>query len=139
MATTVDPIKITGLRDLQAALKELDGESQKMLRTTLNEVAETVAAGARRRVPVKTGKARASIKAASSQREARVKGGGAKASYYPWLEFGGKVGPKRSVKRPYVNGGRYIYATYAANRDGIMKGLDEAVGKLIDRAGLDGG
>lgn len=134
---TVAPIKITGLRDLQAALKELDGESQKLLRTTLNEVAEGVAAGARRRVPVKTGKARASVKAASSQREARVKGGGAKASYYPWLEFGGKVGRKHSVRRPYVAGGRYIYATYAANRDGIMKGLDTAVGRLIDQTGLD--
>lgn len=135
---TVDPIRITGLRDLQAAMKALDGESQKLLRTTLNEVAETVAAGARRRVPVRTGRARASVKASSSQREARVKGGGAKAAYYPWLEFGGKVGRKHSVRRPFVNGGRYIYPTYAANQDGITAGLDAAVGKLIDQVGLDG-
>lgn len=139
MGATIEPVKIKGLRDLQAALKNLDGESQKLLRVTLNEVAEGVAAGARRRVPAKTGRARASVKAASSQREARVKGGGAKAAYYPWLEFGGKVGRNKSVKRPFVNGGRYIYPTYAANRPSIMTGLDLAISKLIDQAGLDGG
>ena len=84
--TVVKPIKVVGLRDFQAALKDLDGESQKLLRVTLNEVAETVAAGARRRMPSKTGRARASVKTASSQREVRVREGSKKTPYVPWLE-----------------------------------------------------
>lgn len=134
---TVQPIKITGLRDLQAALKELDGESQKLLRTTLNQAAETVAAGARRRVPTKTGKARNSVVVASSQREARVKEGSAKAPYMPWLDYGGKVGRKKSVARPFVKGGRYLYPTYEANRLSILAGLEKSIGQLISQVGLD--
>ncbi len=134
---TIAPIHIAGLRDLQAALKQLDGESQKLLRVTLNDAAETVAAGARRRVPTRTGKAKASIRVASSQREAKVKAGGTKAPYYPWLDYGGKTGIKRSVHRPFVTGGRYIYPTYHSNRDSIRRALSESIGKLIRQAGLD--
>lgn len=139
MANVVDPLKIAGLRDLQAALKSMDGESQKLLRLTLNEAAETVAAGARRRVPTKTGRARGSVKAASSQREARVKAGSAKAPYFPWLDYGGRTGRNRSVSRPFVKTGRYLYPTYSANRESILTGLETSIRKLITQVGLDGG
>lgn len=134
----IDPIRIDGLRDLQAALRAMDGESQKLLRGTLNQAAETVAAGARRRVPTRTGKAAGSIKVASSQREARVKAGGTKAPYMPWLDYGGRVGRGKSVVRPFVKGGRYVYPTYFANRDSILKGLSDSIDKLITQVGLDG-
>lgn len=135
--SAVQPLKIVGLRDLQRALKALDGESQKQIRVALNSVAEGVAAGAARRVPVRSGKARASLRAQSSQREARVIGGSKKVPYYGWLEFGGKVGPGKGAHRRYVSGGRYIYPAYAANRDGIYKALDAAMAALIRDAGLE--
>lgn len=135
----VDPIKINGLRELQAALRQLDGESQKLLRTTLNEAAETVASGARRRVPTRTGKAAASVKVASSQREARVKAGSAKVPYFGFLDYGGRVGISKSVSRPYVKTGRYMYPTYFANQASIMKGLEQSIQNLITRVGLDAG
>lgn len=138
MATT-DPIRIEGLRELQATLRALDGESQKLLRGTLNEAAETVAAGARRRVPTRTGRAKGSVKTASSQREARVKAGSAKVPYFGFLDYGGRVGIGRSVSRPFVRSGRYVYPAYDANRDSIMKGLSDSIGRLITRAGLDAG
>lgn len=138
MATT-DPIRIEGLRELQATLRALDGESQKLLRGTLNEAAETVAAGARRRVPTRTGRAKGSVKTASSQREARVKAGSAKVPYLGFLDYGGRVGIGRSVSRPFVRSGRYVYPAYDANRDSIMKGLSDSIGRLITRAGLDAG
>ena len=137
MATAIDPIKIRGVREFQAALKAMDGESQKQLRLAFNSVAETIAAGARRRVPTKTGRAAGSVKVASSQREARIKAGGAKASYYPWLDFGGRVGPKRSVKRTFVERGRYLYPTYDANRASIQAGLEKALTDLARNAGLE--
>ena len=135
--TVVKPIKVVGLRDFQAALKDLDGESQKLLRVTLNEVAETVAAGARRRMPSKTGRARASVKTASSQREVRVREGSKKTPYVPWLDFGGRVGPNRSVSRPFIAGGRYLYPTLAANYDTIARQLDEGLTALARKAGFE--
>lgn len=153
--TTVKPVKIEGLRDLQKALKDLDGESQKQIRVFLNEVAQTVVGGASRRVPTRSGRAKGSLKAMSGQREAKVQGGGRKAPYYGWLDFGGTVGKGRvpgtakkraglqagshegSVKRPWFPGGRYIYPAYAANRDSIQKALEKGLADLIRGAGLE--
>jgi hypothetical protein len=133
----VDPIKIKGVREFQAALKAMDGESQKQLRVVFNSVAETIAAGARRRVPTRTGRAKASIKVASGQREAKIKGGGGKAGYYPWLDFGGRTGRKKSVRRPFVERGRYLYPTYDASRPQIQAALEKALADLARTAGLE--
>lgn len=132
-----DPIKITGLREFQRALKEMDGESQKQLRVVLNEAASTVAKGASRRVPVRTGKAAASLRAMSSQREARVMGGSKKASYYGWLDFGGRIGRDKATRRPFVTGGRYMYPAFSANRDSIYKALQRSLGDLARNVGLE--
>ena len=134
-----DAIKITGLRDLQAALKQMDGEAQKQLRGVLNEAAEIVVSGARAGFPTKTGRAKGTIKVMSSQREARVKEGSAKAPYAPWLDYGGRVGPKRSVSRPFVKTGRYVYPAYNRSRDDILDALSAALAELITRAGLEVG
>lgn len=152
---TVAPIKIVGLRDFQKALKDLDGESQKQLRVVLNTVSDTVAQGAARRVPVRTGRARASLRAQSSQREAKVIGGSKKAPYYGWLDFGGTVGKGRvsggfkkraggetgghagSVKRRFLNSGRYMYPALDANRDSINKALQKSLEDLAKSVGLE--
>lgn len=133
---TIEPIKVAGLREFQRALKMMDGESQKKLRVVLNEAATTVARGAGRRVPRRTGRAGASVRAMSSQREARVMGGSNKVPYYPWLDFGGRVGRDRSVSRPFVQGGRYMYPTFSANRDSIYKALQKSLSDLAREAGL---
>jgi hypothetical protein len=144
------PIAVEGMKDLQRALKDLDGESQKEIRVALNEVAATVAQGASRRVPVRTGRARGSLRAMSSQRETRISAGGRKAPYYGWLDFGGTVGKGRiaggekkraaaagSVKRPWFEGGRYIYPTIAANRDSLAKAVEKQLVDLARRKGLE--
>lgn len=132
-----NPVRIVGLRELQAALRTMDGESQKGLRLALNSVAETVVAGASRRVPTKTGRAAASLRARSSQREAAVTGGSRKVPYYAWLDFGGRVGRKKSVRRPVVKGGRYLWPTIAANRDSLEKGLTAALADAARQAGFE--
>lgn len=137
MGQAIDPIKIKGLVEFQRALKAIDGEAQKQLRVVFNTVAETVAGGARRRVPTKTGRAKASVKVASSQREARVKAGGARVPWYPWIDFGGRVGIHKSVSRPFVSGGRYLYPSYFANKDSIYPALEKGLVALVHDAGLE--
>lgn len=139
--STIKPIKIGGLREFQAALKAMDGEAQKQLRVVLNDAAATVAGAAGRRVPVRSGKARASLRAQSSQREAKVVGGSAKVPYYGWLDFGGKVGKHRSVSRRFVTEGRYMYPAFHANRDSIYAALQAALVELARSKGVtvDGG
>jgi hypothetical protein len=134
--TVPAPIKITGLREFQRALKQMDGETQKQLRVVLNETADTIAKAAARRVPTRTGRAKASLRAMSSQREARVMGGSRKAPYYGWLDFGGHTGKNRSVRRPFVPGGRYMYPAFAANRDPIYAALQKSLADLARNAGL---
>lgn len=141
--SVVEPIRVAGLRDFQAGLKAMDGESQKLLRVVLNDAAELVVTAAKPRVASKTGAARASIKAASSQREARIKAGGAKVPYYGFLDFGGRVGRGRTgprtgnVNRPFLREGRYIYPAYSAVRPRVQAAMEKGLADLAAGAGLD--
>lgn len=139
MVMPADPIRIQGLREIQAALKEIDGEAQKKLRLVLNEAAEMVAAEARSRMPSKTGRARASVKVASSQREARVKIGAARAPYAPWLDFGGKVGREGSVSRPFLKDGRYVYPAYYDLKVRLLEKIEQAIRELCEEHGIEVG
>jgi hypothetical protein len=132
----VEPIKIAGLRELQAALKSIDGESQKQLRGVLNQAADMVVTSARREIPARTGAAAGSLKVASSQREARVKFGSAKVPYAGWLDYGGKVGRKKSNVRPFVKGGRYVYPAYYAQQAAITELLSVSLNALVESKGL---
>lgn len=140
---TVDPIRIVGLREFRKALKEMGGDLPRQIRVALNSVAETVAGGARRRVPSRTGKARASLKVSSGQLEARIKGGAARVPYYGWLDFGGRVGRGRTgpntgaTRRPFIQSGRYMYPSYSANRDTVHKALEQVLVDLAESAGLE--
>ena len=131
-------VQVKGLVEFQRALKQLDGESQKQLRLVFNDAAELVAGRASRLVPVNSGKARRSVRALSTQREGRVAGGSGRVPYYPWLDFGGSVGRKRSVRRKFLRDGRYIYASYNRLRPQVIERLEEGMTRLIKEAGLDG-
>jgi hypothetical protein len=132
-----DPIRVEGLVEFQKALRNVEDGLQKQLRVVFNEAVEQITEDARRKVPVRTGKARGSVKAASSQREAVVKGGGRRVSYYPWLEFGGKVGREKSVSRPFVRGGRYIYPAWSRNRGDVLDAVNQGIVDLARNAGLE--
>lgn len=135
--STIQPIRVEGLREFQAALKRTDGESQKLLRVELNKIADVVVSGASRRVPRRTGRAAASYRAQSGQREAKIIGGSRKVPYVGWLEFGGRIGKDKSVRRPFVRSGRYLWPTVAANRDSLEKALQAALIDLARRTGLE--
>lgn len=136
MSSVVGAVRVEGLRDLQAALRRLDGESQKALRVALNTAVELIAVDVRRRLPYGTGRAKSTVRPTSSQREASLSAGGRKAPYVPWLDYGGRVGRNRSVSRPFKPEGRYVYPSYHANRDDMLDVLATEITRAAISAGL---
>lgn len=130
-------ITITGLREFQSSLRKMDADLPKGMRIALNAASELVIDKARPEIPTESGAARASLRVRSSQREARIAAGGRKAPYYPWLDFGGRVGPAGSVHRAFYKEGRYIYPSLRKNREEITKVMMTAVADLARGAGLE--
>lgn len=127
-------IQVRGLKELRGALRDVDKLLGPELRKGLNEVAEVVLDTARPLVPTRSGKAKASLKAGSTERAVQIKAGGTKAPYWSWLDFGGKVGRSKSVRRPFIMGGRYIYPTLKKRRDEIEDKFYEVIDRVT--AGL---
>lgn len=129
-------IHVKGLKEYQKALRNIDKSLGPELRKGLNEVAEIVAKTARPLVPVRSGRAVASIKAGSTQRGANLKVGGNAAPHFLWLDFGGRVGRNKSVKRPFIPGGRYVYPSLKAKRDEAIAKLEEVLDRLAKQEGF---
>lgn len=133
-----EPIKIEGLAEFRRGLKAISAESAKGLRLAGNKAADIIVADAVPKVPVGPGKGghgSSSIKARSTQTAARVTEGGKKYPYMPWLDFGGRVGRRKSVKRPFIKTGRFIWASFDDRSEEVTATLTEA---LIDIARANG-
>lgn len=131
-----EAIKIEGLQRFTRELKALDAAVPKMQRQALNAAVEIVLGYARPRVPKRSGRAAASLKARSTQTAARVAAGGPRAPYYPWLDFGGRVGRRRSVRRPFISEGRFVYPALAAKREEFIAAMTAALVESAESAGL---
>lgn len=132
-----EPIQIRGLKEFSRNLRKLDRELPKGLRIALNEAAQVVVDYAVPRIPRRSGRAARSVKARSTRTAVRVSGGGNRVPYYPWLDFGGRVGRKRSVNRPFKKDGRYIYAGFHAKRKEFATVLERALLKVAESAGVE--
>lgn len=132
-----EPIKVEGLAALTRSLKKLDADLPKAVRQVNNDAVTVVVKYALPLIPVRTGRARASVKARSTRVEGRVRGGNTKAPYYPWLDFGGHVGKKRSVSRPFYTDGRYLYMAYYSHKKEVYDFLVKALKDLCESAGLE--
>jgi hypothetical protein len=130
-------IKIDGLAEFQKSLRQMDANLPKQLRVMLNSAVTVVIDWAVPRIPRKTGRAAASVKARSGQREARVAMGGTRAPWMPWLDFGGRVGPKDSVVRPFRREGRYLYPGLAATHEEVTAIMEKGMVELAATAGLE--
>jgi hypothetical protein len=130
-------IEVVGLRDLNRALRAIDSDAPKGLRLALNSVAEEFAGDVRPKIPRRSGRAAGSLKVASTRTSARVKAGGPRARYYPWLDFGGRVGPRKSVVRRFYREGRYIYPTLRENRGKYAASIERALAQLVEDSGLE--
>lgn len=123
-------IHVRGLKEVQKALRDIDKNLGPELRKGLNEVADVVLSAARPLVPSRSGKARASLKAGSTERAVQITAGGSKAPYWSWLDFGGRVGRAKSVRRRFIQEGRYIYPTLRKKRDDIEDKFYEVIDRL---------
>ena len=132
-----EAIAIDGLSQFVRNLKALDRETPKALRLAFNAAADVVVQDARAGIPTKSGKAKGSVKARSTQTASRIVGGGNRAPYYPWLDFGGRVGRNRSIKRPFLSEGRYIYRSYFDNRAKYVELLEDALVDAAHRVGIE--
>jgi hypothetical protein len=132
-----DPIRIDGLVQFQKQLRAIDSELPKTLRVVGNAAGQLIVDWAKPRVPTRTGRAKGSIRVTSSQRQSQVTGGGKRVPWYPWLDFGGKVGPKKSVHRAFIHNGRYIYAGYTARRDDVQAVLLSGLIDTCRAAGVE--
>lgn len=140
MPGMIEPIEVEGLQRLSRSLRALGDDAPKALRIAGNSAAKIVVDAAKPRVPLgpaKGGHARNSIKAASTRTQARVSAGGKKFSYYPWLDFGGSVGPGKASKRPFLKEGRYIWKAFADHRLDVEDELRTQLEDIASRAGLE--
>lgn len=134
---TIEPIKITGLKEFRRNLKVINADLPKAIRVANNEVADIVVVWVKDRIPDKTGAAKRTVRVASTQKEVRVREGSAKVPYVPWLDFGGRVGQKRSIKRTFYTDGRYLYPGLYANRELLIEKLSDQLIALCHRANLE--
>jgi len=116
VADDLAAVSIVGLREFTAKLRAINSDLPKAVRLAFNAAADVVIADAKPRIPKLTGTAAGSVKARSTRTAARVVGGGNKAPHYPWLDFGGRVGPGGGVQRPFITEGRYLYNAYFRKR-----------------------
>lgn len=142
MADEVVAIRVEGLKQLNKSLRAISADAPKALRLAGNEAADLIVKTARPKVPSgppAAGHAAGSIKAASTRTAVRVKAGGPKFPYFPWLDFGGKVGRGKRTVRPFLKSGRYVWKAYGEQREQVAAKLAEGLDKVIADAGLGGG
>ncbi|MFI7677869.1 hypothetical protein [Actinophytocola sp. NPDC049390] len=132
----IEPVKIKGLAEFSRNLRKLDSELPKALRLAHNEAGQLIVDYAKPRVPRRTGRAAGTIKTRSTRTETRVQGGSKRAPYYPWLDFGGRVGRSRSVRRPFIKQGRYLYPALGANYDKFVVLLEQKLIEVARQAGI---
>jgi hypothetical protein len=134
---TIEPIKITGLAEFSRNLRKFNSDLPKTLRLAHNEAAQLIVDDAKPHVPRKTGRAAGTVKAKSTRTESRVQGGSKRAPYYPWLDFGGRVGRQGAVRRPFIKQGRYIYPALGKNYDKFAALLEQKLIEVARQAGVE--
>lgn len=112
--------------ELASALASLNDEIYDLAMSLLEDISGDVVKDVRSRVPYRTGRAQSSYKVSG----AGISYGGPQAPYVPWLEFGGKVGRKDSVKRPYRSKGRYLYPAIADNLSDVEAKIDDLIAQI---------
>lgn len=138
-------LKVEGLAELRRALGKIEPvEAKTELRDGLKRAADLVARDAQGRVPSRTGRARASLRAVSGGNRAYVVGGKASVPYYGWLDFGGRrpitgnprsVGPWAGSGRGPI-GGRAIYPAFEARQDEVVSLVEDALAKALTDLGF---
>lgn len=131
-------IETTGIREFQQSLRDVDAGLPRMLRLVFNESGEIIVGYVQAHIEVKSGRARASVKARSTQRSGQVAIGGNRAPYVPWLDFGGEGRVRgRPAPRSFIKEGRYVYRGLRLHKDDITAVMQKGLNDLASQAGLE--
>lgn len=130
-------LEVKGIKELSRSLKKVDADAPKAMKGALNGVSTLIIGKAKPLIPKRSGRAAGSLRASSTRTEVKIRVGGSKAPYYPWLDFGGRTGIRGSVVRPFFKEGRYLYPTLSANSAEIAALLEGSLAEVIKSAGLD--
>lgn len=142
-------VQVRGLKEVQKALKAIDKDLPKGLRTEFLVVARAVVGTAQGNAPRVSGRAAGSIRPRAAQTGAGIAFGGNAAPYFPWLDFGGTTGkghrpgvPKSgSVEREWKGNpggeGRYVYPAIRAHEDDIIEAAGDVPVNLARKNGLE--
>lgn len=134
MASNID---VRGIRKVNRAFRQIDRNLPKETAAELQGVARVVAHQVQAKVPRRTGRARGSVRTRKRQNTAVLVAGGNRVPYYQWLDFGGRVGVNKSVRRPFLKKGRYIYPTIAEHGDEIKKNVEQTLVNVARKAGFE--
>jgi hypothetical protein len=132
-------VRVSGDREVAARVRILRQTADGAIHDAEEEAAKLVARRVRPKIPLGpglNGHVRSSVKVVQSGRGTDVQAGGPRFKYYPWLDFGGHVGKKRSVYRRFIREGRYIWPTMQESRPAIQRILERALEDAVRRAGL---
>lgn len=122
-------IQIDGLKETQKALRELGDELKYEMKATHRQAAEVIVQGAKRYVPVRSGKLAASIRAAATMTSGKVRAGSAAVPYAGPIHFGW---PKR-----YIKPQPFIYDAMDVRRQEVYDLYAKRIYGLIDKHNLD--
>lgn len=123
-------IKVEGVEDVIKALERADKEMQHELRNIVSEAVELVFREADARIPIKSGKARGSLKIETGFNNkgvfyANVVVGGSETYYITFYELGSSRQPPRPFLRPSLDG----------KRNEIRRYMISEIQKVIARQG----
>jgi hypothetical protein len=131
-------IHVDGLKELRRDLNKIDKALTKEFRAELVDLGREIADDARADVPVRSGRARDSIKAGMSGNNAYVQGGKKTVPYYAWLDFGGTLRPTgrrfNTQVRDFRKRGRYLYPAIARNRSKVRARAEAAIEKALRKS-----
>lgn len=128
-------VAVTGLREVVKGLKAVSDDNNKELKDAFKQIAEEIAQDIRPKVPIKSGRARASIVPRGYQNSPAIAFGGKRAKHMPWLEFGGTL--PRGQTRPFISGGRYVFPTIKEKRPEIAEKAEQALLDVARKAGFE--
>jgi len=131
-ADSRDPIKITGLSEVQRNLRKLSTDALDLNKTkfleTNKKVAEIIINETKKYVPVLTGALAAAIRNASTKKSAKVRAGNVGVQYAGPIHFGW---PARSIKP-----NTFLYEAIDARKSEVANRYAELVSDLITKYDL---
>lgn len=133
-------IRVRGWAKVHAELGTFGSKLPRVVKQAAREAALPVARETKALLPVgpaARGHVRSSIRVATTRGGVAIRGGGARFPYYPWLEFGGRVGRRKSVHRARIRGGRYLYPSLVRHRPFIERTMNRNIVEAARSAGLN--